>query len=303
MQFNNLAFRLFLCILPLFLAMLIQPAHAQEARDTTTLYIIQTTDGNEYIGQIVDENETFILLKTARLGEITINKQDIRSIKAVDEAKVVEGEYWYRNLQSSRYFFSPNGYGLKKGEGYYQNVWVVYNQASIGITDNISIGAGTIPLFLLAAPFSPVWIVPKLSVPIVENKFNLGAGALLGTVVGEEGTSFGIVYGLGTVGSPDRNASLGVGFGFAGSDFLSTPVISFSALYRITKNGYLLTENYFMNINDYSVGLIMLGGRSMIRRVGLDYGLVIPAAAGLDGVFTLPWLGLTVPFTLNKAQQ
>ncbi|MEZ5070324.1 MAG: hypothetical protein R2751_04985 [Bacteroidales bacterium] len=34
---------------------------------------------------------------------------------------LVEGEYWFSNPHATRYFFGTNGYGLEKGEGYYQN--------------------------------------------------------------------------------------------------------------------------------------------------------------------------------------
>jgi len=58
--------------------------------------------------------------------------------------------------------------GLHKGEGYYQNIWVFWNQASFGVTENFSLGFGIIPLFLFggeAGQYSPIWVVPKLSYP------------------------------------------------------------------------------------------------------------------------------------------
>jgi hypothetical protein len=286
-----------LCFL---ISLLAASAQGQTApQDTTTLYRIQTLDGNEYIGTILQQNEEFVQLRTRNLGEITLARKDIRSISRIDPKQIVGGTVWFENPQATRYFWAPNGYGLKKGEGYYQNVWIFFNQASVGITDKVSIGLGTIPVFLLGSDFfgaTPVWITPKVSIPIAEDKFNLGAGALLGTVVGEEGSNFGILYGIGTLGSRDRNASLGLGYAFAGGEWANAPVITISGMWRITKNGYLLTENYIVTGGEERFALLLLGGRSIIKTVGLDYGLLIPATSEQEGFFALPWLGLTVPF-------
>jgi len=48
------------------------------------------------------------------------------------------------------------------------------------------------------------------SIPVSKEKFNLGGGALLGTVLGAEETGFGILYGISTLGSKDKNVSLGL---------------------------------------------------------------------------------------------
>ena len=283
---------------------LLQSVQAQVESDTTVTYKIQTRDGNEYIGQILHQDEEFILFKTQTLGEITIAKKNVVSIQRISEGQIVGGVLWAENPQSTRYFWMPNGYNLKQGEGYYQNVWIFFNQGSIGITDNISIGVGTVPLFLFAATSSPFWLTPKVSIPIVENKFNIGAGALLGSVIGERNAGFGLVYGVATVGSRNKNASLGMGWGYAGGMWASTPVVSIGGMLRISKNAYLLSENYIIPIdNSRTFALIMLGSRIMVRKVGLDFGLVTPRVSDEnDGYFALPWLGLTVPFYIKRPQ-
>lgn len=271
---------------------------AQEQEETIPLYRIETRDGNEFIGSIVSENEETVQLQTERLGEITISRADIRSMQRLQGTLGQDGEFWVENLQATRYFWAPNGYGLKSGEGYYQNVWVLFNQASVGITDNISIGAGMMPLFLFAGAPTPMWITPKFSVPIVEEKLNLGGGALMGTILGEENefTGFGIVYGVSTFGSRDRNLSVGLGYGYAAGSWAKAPMINVSGIIRTGKNGYFLTENYYLNTGGENGILLSLGGRRMIRKVGLDFGLFIPFSEDMDNFFALPWLGFSVPF-------
>jgi len=270
------------------------PVKSQTTNDTT-LVSIETVDGNEFIGQIVTEDSLRIVVKTEKLGEISIFRSDIKRREILEVQQIKEGKYWFPNPQSTRYFWSPNGYGLKQGEGYYQNIWVLWNQFAYGLSDNFSIGGGIIPLFLFGGTPTPVFITAKFSIPVVENKFNLGAGAIAGTILGEEETGFGIFYGISTFGTPDNNVTLGMGYGFAGGEWAQSPMININGMFRVSSRGYFITENYYINAGGENVVLITLGGRRIIKKAALDYGLVIPIA-DIGQFVAIPWLGFTVPF-------
>jgi hypothetical protein len=265
-------------------------------QDTSRLWRIETRDGNEFFGTIAEQNEREIKLKTESLGVITIQLSNIKSMKEIRPELIREGELWTENPQATRYLWGPSGYGLKKGEGYYQNIWIFFNQASFGITDNVSIGVGMIPLFLFAGAPTPIWITPKVSVPVVKDKFNVGGGALIGTVLGEDvGGPFGIAYGIATVGSRDKNFSFGIGYGFADGEWGDIPTFSLNGMIRIGKRGYILTENYFISAGGETVGLISLGGRTVWSKIALDYGGILPVGSETEAVI-VPWLGISIPF-------
>lgn len=57
------------------------------------------------------------MLGTEKFGDLKINKKEIQKIRTVGKSQIVEGEYWDDNPHSTRYFFGPNGYGLKKRGG------------------------------------------------------------------------------------------------------------------------------------------------------------------------------------------
>ena len=94
-------------------------------------------DGNEFIGIILEQSPDKIRLKTDKLGEISILRSDIKKITRLSATTAKNGTYWLDNPQSTRYFWTPNAYSLKKGEGYYQNVWIFFNQAVFGTTMSI----------------------------------------------------------------------------------------------------------------------------------------------------------------------
>jgi hypothetical protein len=262
----------------------------------TTVFQVETNDGNEFLGEIVLQDSVNIILKTQNFGELTISRANIKSLKQVNVQQIKDGKLWFENPQSTRYFWSPNGYGLKKGEGYYQNIWVLWNQFSLGLSDNFSVGGGIIPLFLFAGSPTPVFLTAKFSVPVVENKFNIGGGGIVGTILGEEGTGFGILYGLSTFGTPDNNVTVGMGYGFAGGEWAKSPMINVNGMFRVSSRGYFITENYIITAGGESVVIISLGGRSIIKKAALDYGLILPLSTDFDGLIALPWLGFTIPF-------
>lgn len=267
----------------------------QTTQDSVSYYI-ETVDGNSFIGTIAEQDSEKIMLKTEKLGVITLRRADIRKMNVITPAKFKDGKYWFDNPQATRYFYSPNGYGLKKGEGYYQNIWVLFNSAAVGVTDNFSIGVGLVPLFLFGGTSTPAWITPKVSFPVTKDKVQIGAGALIGAVIGEENTGFGILYGLTTFGSRDNNVTLGLGYGYAGGEMADSPMININGMFRTGARGYFLTENYIFSGGGSTTLFLSFGGRQIIKDAGLDYGLWLPVNADIDTFVAIPWLGLTIPF-------
>jgi hypothetical protein len=278
-------------------SILARQGYAQEKNDTT--YRVATADGNEYVGKIVGRDADGITLNTSQLGNITIKNADIRKMTYVGNVRMENGKYYFDNPQASKYFFAQNGYGVKKGEGYYSNVWIFFNEFTYGVSDHFSISAGIIPMFLFGVA-TPVWINPKLSIPVVKDKFNLGIGAYAGTVIGEDNTGFAFLYGNSTFGSRDKNVTLGLGWGYAGGEMSKTPLVTLAGMLRISQRWYLLTENQFLSLPDAD-GLTILsaGARYAARRVGIDFGLFVPIEEGIS-FFAAPWLGINVPFGRKK---
>ncbi len=208
--------------------------------------------------------------------------------------EMIEGEYFFKNPHASRYFFGPNGYGLEKGKGYYENTWVFFNQVSYGFNDYFTLGVGVMPLFLFGGAPTPVWITPKVQFPVVEDKLNIGAGVLAVAILPEEGMA-AVPYGVITYGSRDNNITLGVGYGFSENGWAEIPTFSLSGMKRLSKKTYFMTENYYLNIDGESIGLISLGARTVQKKLAISYGLIFPIA-DIGSFIAIPWLGINVPF-------
>ncbi len=107
---------LFVCFFLLMLGSIRIKAQVGFMQDST--YIFEMKDGNTYIGtvQVIEENKVYEV--TTKIGVLWLQQSDIITVKKMDTSNVVAGNYWPTNPHSSRYFFSPSGYGLRKGEGY-----------------------------------------------------------------------------------------------------------------------------------------------------------------------------------------
>lgn len=273
-------------------------SHAQAVPDTTRIYKIETRDGNSFLGKIKAVDAEKVVLVTDQFGELNIKQSDIKSLVEVDTKEIMFGEHWFPNPQAARYFWMPNGYGLRQGEGYYQNVWVLFNQISVGVSDHFTIGVGTVPLFLFGAgDGTPFWITPKVSIPLVKDKVNLGVGILYLNLLGfsDDFKGVGLAYGTITFGSRDKNVSLGLGYGFFDGQLSELPVVSLGFMKRISRYGYILSENYLFP-GDAGGGLISFGGRRIVRKVGIDFGLFAPISTDIGRAIFIPWLGITASF-------
>jgi len=268
-----------------------QTVFAQQTEERSPVYRIETADRNVYTGVIVSETTDTIVFRTENLGDLTILRRNIV------RQTLVSGGGEIDNLHGNRYFILSNSLGIPKGSGYYQNSWIFFNQAHYGITNNISIGAGIIPLFLFAGTASPIWIVPSVTIPVSRDNFSLGVNALIATVAGEDvdGTA-GFLTFTATLGNRSNNLSIGLGYGYAGNDWAQSPLVSISGMIRTGQRHHLMTENYYVSGVDEFNLISFFGGRFDFRAMSLDYGLLIPMFQGMDSFIAIPWLGIAVPF-------
>lgn len=292
---ENLLLGLFLVIM--LILSLCGRADAQELKSDTVQWVqVETKDGNKYVGRLISKDRDAVVIATQSAGTIRVAHGEIVALLTLEPEKLKSDGYWRENYQATRNFWAPTAYGLRAGESYYQNVWVLFNQFSYGISNNFSLGLGLIPTFLFGSSSVPIWVTPKFSIPITPNKLNVGVGAMIGTTsLGEKGNGFGILYGVTTLGSRDNNVTVGLGYGYSGSSMAKKPMISFSALQRISAKGYFITENYLLPKGDGYQILLSLGGRRLVNRTGIDFGLVIPIQETGGQLIGIPWLGITAP--------
>jgi hypothetical protein len=270
---------------------------------------VKMNDGNTFVGKQIALTDTHIIIETESLGKMNLPRENVKVFKVINKpSRSTSGQYWYENPNATRNVITPTGYSLRKGEGYYQNLMLFYNQVSYGFTDRLTIGVGFETLSLLSGGLGNggigYTITPKFSFPIREEEWNVGIGALLIGVPFLDNDRFvdlATIYGVNTFGSRDRNVSLGIGFGIVDGEFSSRPTVTISGNLRLSERFALTTENWILPNSD---GIIVLsfGGRIIGNNVTWDIsfiGATDVEGGGDFGISPLPLVGLVAPFGGN----
>jgi hypothetical protein len=142
-----------------------------------------------------------------------------------------------------------------------------------------------------------LYIMPKIGV-VATPKFNLAVGALAGVIGGlvdeDENASFGVLYTVGTAGSPDASVSFGTGVAYASGRFADHPVAMLGAETRLGRRIAFVTENYLIPDEDVG-GLISYGLRFFGEKLSAD--LAFWNSTGVGFVFPgIPYVSFSVKF-------
>lgn len=260
------------------LAGIVSPLFAQT--DTTKTqttsqqrWLVETKDGSVYQGIFLGQDELGIRLRTQSAGDIIIPNDKVKRTRILDERNYKNGQYWFENPNSTRYFFAPSAFSLREGEAYYQNTYVVINSFNVGVTNNFTIGGG----FELISTFTgepTFFITPKYTFPVAD-KWRAGGGVLYltTTIADSDFSGMGIGYGVVTYGNTDNNATLGLGYGFVNDEFADRPVLTLSGMTRVSRKLGLVTENWIIPSGDIG-GLFSYGLRFMGERATVDLGFL-----------------------------
>jgi len=247
--------------------------------DSGSTQIITTTGGSTLVGRIVEIGEGSIKFET-ELGTQTIPIEKIMEIKEIASSAIREGRVWFPNPNATRLFFGPTGRMLKKGKGYFSDYYLFFPGLAWGLTDNITIGAGMSLFPDLGFDRQIFFFTPKVGVSASEN-LSVAAGALIIKIPdwddwdnGGDSPTVGVIYGVGTYGTPDVSCTGGLGFGFVDGDVAEKPMVLFGIEARAGRRTAFVTENWV--IPGVENMLASYGVRFFGESLSIDLAFVTP---------------------------
>lgn len=255
------------------------PALVPAAADST--FEIRLRDGSVFIGRIVERNETRVVVVTSSGTRIELSPTQIERIRASGVQRA-DGRYWAPDPNATRLFFSSTARPLAKGEGYVSSYFLFFPMVAYGITDRITLAAGT-PI--LPGGMGELWyFAPKVTV-FERDNVAIAAGMLGFWVPNvDAGASFGIAYGAGTFGSRDKAVTMGAGWGYFSNDgttdFTSRPVFMIGGESRVSQGAKLISENWIAFDGATMDGFVTGGVRFIGDRLSADLGLGAPIGGG-----------------------
>ncbi|MCH8546379.1 MAG: hypothetical protein LAT54_06570 [Cryomorphaceae bacterium] len=297
-------FRL-ICVLGcLMLLNTLQAQGIDQFNDTTKVYRVELNDGSVFFGTIIARDTEKLVLKTKVMPRVELSHRDIKRMTEVKTTEYKKGKYWFANPHTSRYLYSPSGFNLKKGEGYYQNTNLILNSFNVGVTDNITVGGGIelISTFVTLAfgEFQPIFFLTTKASVKIEDNLHIGGGALYVNMPFYEynqtsRTGSGIAYGIATYGNPDHNITAGLGWGFVQSEFSESPIITISGTSRFSERFAFISENWFIPVDGY-YALYSYGVRFIAESIAVDLAFINNPDIAEFIIIGLPFVSFTVKF-------
>ena len=153
-------------------------------------------DGTHAYGRVDTIDAGTITFTTTAGAVIKVPEAEIVSVYPV-KGTVVNGDFRREDPNPTRLFFGPTARSLKQGAAYAGVYEIVLPFVQVGLTDRISVGAGT-PLIFGDGSAHPFWITPKVQV-------YSGAGAQVSV-----GVMHFLNVGDGNLGTPTSSARAGL---------------------------------------------------------------------------------------------
>ena len=260
--------------------------------DTAVRHVVKLTDGSTLVGRITAISGDSVRLRLGQ-GEVSLARRGVAEVREFPATRMRNGQYWFENPHPTRLLFSSTAFPLEKGTGYYSNTWLALHTFAAGVTDRFTLGGGLAWFPGVSLDNAFYYLLPKYTV-VDANRFKMALGALVGLLPfgGDDPTSAGILYAVGTTGSRDSNLSVGLGWGYQGDDVTSDAVVMIGGQTRLSRRVSFISENWIFPVEGDTEGVYSYGLRFLGEGLTVDLAFV-----SLIGESTaIPWVGFAFRF-------
>jgi hypothetical protein len=238
------------------------------------LVAITLKDGSMLIGRVLEVTPTVVRFRSA-VGESSIPRDAIVSVRLSAAGAAHGGEYWPEDPSRTRLFFAPTGRMLRQGEGYFSDAYVFFPSFQGGLSNRFTLGAGMSIIPGVGIDEQLYYLTPKVGI-LSGPRVNVAIGALvagIGTL--SDVGPVGIGYGVATFGGEDASVTTGVGFGFDRSS-TSQALLMLGGSTRVSRNIAFVSENYLYTGRDSHVlasgGIRFMGEKLAVDLAGFTTG-------------------------------
>ncbi|NBC64032.1 MAG: hypothetical protein GVY07_00030 [Bacteroidetes bacterium] len=213
----------------------------------------------------------------------------IREIHSVDLTK--KGTQWFPNPNYSRLFFSPTAQPIQKNSGYYQNIYVFFNNVAYAVNDNIAFTGGFSMIPSVSISNQLYFFTGKVGFEVADDHFLGGGLGAASANTFEDALIIG--YANYTRGFHRGNITGGVTT-FSIEEEIGTYALYFGGDYRLIQRISFVTENFiFPEAGDEFV--LSYGLRFMGENMSFDLAFFRPGL-GTDIGFGIPYVDFVFNF-------
>ena len=302
----NLSNRYILCcIISLLLLVTIhENINAQQVitGEVSKIYQVTLNDGSVISGKLLLITEKEVIISSVSMGEIRLQKENIRSMVQVSSFDDKKSGIWFANPNPTKYLLGNSAIPLEKNTGYYQNTWIFVNSFSYAFTNNISISGGFEIFSILAGGDGPYafYINPKASFKVVDNFYAGGTILYANTIkTAEDFGGLATFNAFATYGNKNNNITGAVGWGWADGEFSSSPLIAISGMARVSRRIAFVSENWMIpGASDSGgyYGILSYGIRFLGEKTSIDLAFLNNPDIASEIIIGIPWLDFVIIF-------
>jgi hypothetical protein len=293
----------------LFLLVLVSlNVSAQQAvtGEINQIYQVTLIDGSVVSGKLLLITEKEVVILSGTIGEIRLQKENIKSMTPVLSINEKNSGIWYANPNPSKYLLGNSAIPMEKHTGYYQNTWIFVNSFSYAFTKNISMAGGFEIFSVMAGGEGPYafYLNPKASFKLTNN-FYAGGNILYANTIRtvEDFGGLATFNAFATYGNKNNNITGAVGFGWADGVFSPKPVMIVSGMVRASKRIAFISENWIVpqikdtSSDNYSYyGIFSYGIRFLGEKISIDLAFLNNPDIASEIIIGIPWLDFVVNF-------
>ncbi len=260
------------------------------SQSDSTLVTISFKNGFSFSGHLIQQDSASVRFETLDHIKMVIPREVIGQIRYPQ--KNTKQTYSFKDPNSTRLFFAPTSRTLKRGKGYVADYWVFFPFVAVGALDQLILSGGI--TLVPGAEDQIVYLAPKVGL-FQNDSFGVASGILYINTTSMDEQGLGIVYAVSTFGGSEFSATLGTGWSYSGESIEHEPIILVGGEARVSKSIKLISENWFIPNNDFS--LLSFGVRFFGRELAADVALIYPLFIEMKSGFPfIPWLGFAYNF-------
>jgi hypothetical protein len=252
--------------------------------------VVILKDGQKLQGTLVSQDTDGIALEVSG-ARMQLPASSIERL--VQPGSEAVGGAWPRDANRTRYLYSPSGFMLRQGEGYVSQTEIFITSVGVGVTDWLTLQAGTVLPVVFFDPRSMPYIIAVKAGGSPSPYLHLAGGFQVVGIPGySEIPAAGFLFGTVTLGTEDLHLGVSAGPPFAfdkSNTALGAAIVSVSGNWRMTRVLALVSENWFVPVDGKIQAVGSLALRFLGEHLAVDAGFVFANGAQAP----LPWLDFT----------
>ena len=246
--------------------------------NTNTIQSIEitTSDGNIFIGTLIEEDEKLYRIVTNSGINIDVPKSSVKEVNYIELSSYEEGLY-RPDPNKSMYLFAPSAHPIGDGNSYIRDFQVFFPSYNRGFKKNISIQAGALTFPFMPLKYVPVIVSAKYSFPKKNDiQFSTGALYMTAPLNFESSWATGITFANATIGDLFSHYSICVGWGYFRDErdfeFMENPIIVFAGNERLSDRTALVFEFWKFPDVEIQYSPLFISTRFIGRKFSVDIG-------------------------------